>query len=280
VVSAVKRSIKTADRVFHEFIQTDASINPGNSGGPLLNIDGELIAINTAIHAQAQGIGFAIPINRAKRIVSDLINYGEVVDAWIGLTVQPIDTKLADYLNLKRDRGVIVSDVESKSPAEATGFQEGDIVIAVDGSTITDIASYYSQMKAVAANQTLAFEVIRMGEVRQIRLTTSIFPLDQALVIAKQRLGITVSDLDPDTRAAYGIRSQVGVLIMEMRRGSHLNRIGVRPGDIIRQIGGTRVDNLNDFKSAVVKHRNNQTVVVMIERDGHLYHINATMKAT
>ncbi len=280
VVSAVKRSIKTDDRVFHEFIQTDASINPGNSGGPLLNIDGELIGINTAIHAQAQGIGFAIPINRAKRIVSDLINYGEVVDAWVGLTIHPIDAKLADYLNLPKNGGVIVGDIESRSPAEAAGFQEGDILIAVEGQRVTDITSYHSKMKAVRANQTLAFNVIRNGEAHLIRLTTSIFPLNQALALAKQRLGIIVSNLDPDTRATYGIRSRMGVLIMEMRRGSDLNRIGVRPGDIIRQIGGTRVNNITDFKSAIVKHRNKPSVVMLIERDAHLYHINTTLKAS
>jgi Do/DeqQ family serine protease len=280
VVSAAKRSIKTAERVFHEFIQTDASINPGNSGGPLLNIDGELIGINTAIHAQAQGIGFAIPINRARRIISDLINYGKVVDAWIGLTIHPIDTNLADYLKLPTDSGVIVSEVESHSPAATAGFKEGDIVLAVDGLRITDTVSYQSKMNIITANQTLAFEISRDGKVHRVSLTTSIFPLDQALVLANQRLGITVSGLDPDTRATYGLRSRLGVVIIEMRRGSDLSRIGVRPGDLIRQIGDTRVNTMSDFKTAIVKHRNKQSVVILIERDGALYHINATMKAT
>ena len=161
VVSAVKRSIKTASRIFHEFIQTDASINPGNSGGPLLNIDAELIGINTAIYAEAQGIGFAIPINRARRIVSDLINYGEVVQAWVGLTVQPIDANLAEYLNIKKDTGVIVTRIEPQSPAAAAGFLEGDVIHAIDGLNIRDMAAYHLKMNSVSANQTLAVEISR-----------------------------------------------------------------------------------------------------------------------
>ena len=125
VVSSVNRSIKTADRVFHKFIQTDASINPGNSGGPLLNINGELIGINTAIYAQAQGIGFAIPINRAKRIISDLINFGEVVQAWIGMTVQALDSNLSNYLGVPGDVGLMVTAVETESPAATAGTPRG-----------------------------------------------------------------------------------------------------------------------------------------------------------
>ena len=106
VISALNRSIRTDEHVFHDFIQTDASINPGNSGGPLLNINGELIGINTAIYAKAQGIGFAIPINKAKKIISDLIRYGEVIQAWLGITVQDIDQQLFDYLNLNINKGV------------------------------------------------------------------------------------------------------------------------------------------------------------------------------
>ena len=147
VVSAVNRSIKTAERVFHEFIQTDASINPGNSGGPLLNINGELIGINTAIYAEAQGIGFAIPISRAKRIISDLINYGEVIQPWIGLTVQPLDSNMASYLKLEKDVGVLVTAVELHSPAAKAGIDEGDVILSIDGWKITDSSVYQLKIR-------------------------------------------------------------------------------------------------------------------------------------
>ena len=127
VISALNRSVRTEKQVFQNFIQTDASINPGNSGGPLLNINGELIGINTAIYAKAQGIGFAIPIDKAKRIVSDLIRYGEVIQAWIGVTVQNIDKRLATYLNVPDGKGVLIKEVIKKkallkTPASKTAI--------------------------------------------------------------------------------------------------------------------------------------------------------------
>ena len=210
VISAVKRSIKTAERVFHDFIQTDASINPGNSGGPLLNINGELIGINTAIYAQAQGIGFAIPINRAKRIISDLINYGEVVQAWIGMTVQPLDSNLAEYLNIQSDVGVIVTAVEPESPAAKAGIDEGDIILSIDGLKITSISAYQLKMKEISTDQTISIEISRKGKSAHFSIKTALFPLDRALELASQRLGITVSDLDEQTRAKYGIRTRNG----------------------------------------------------------------------
>ena len=129
VISAVNRSIRAQDRVYHDFIQIDASINPGNSGGPLLNINGDLIGINTAIYAKAQGIGFAIPIGKARKIISDLIQYGEVIQAWIGITVQNMDDSLARYLDVPGNKGIVIKTVEPKSPAKQAGMQESDIIL-------------------------------------------------------------------------------------------------------------------------------------------------------
>lgn len=278
VISAVNRSIKTADRVFHEFIQTDASINPGNSGGPLLNINGELIGITTAIYAQAQGIGFAIPINRAKRIINDLINYGEVVQAWVGISVQPLDSNLAEYLNIRDAGGAMVTEVEPQSPAAKAGIEEGDIILSIDGTKISDISAYQVKINSLSAGQTISVQTNKKGKITDIAIQTTPFPLDRALTLADRQLGIAVSELDRQTRTKYNLQARTGVLIINMRRGSHLARIGVQPGDIIRQIGEARVDNLADFKSAIVKYRNQPSVVLLIQRDGHLYYINATMK--
>jgi S1-C subfamily serine protease len=278
VVSAVNRSIKTDERVFHEFIQTDASINPGNSGGPLLNINGELIGINTAIYAQAQGIGFAIPINRAKRIISDLINYGEVVQTWIGMTVQPLDSDLVAYLNIKDKAGVLVTTVEPQSPAAAAGLNGGDVILSIDDQRITTIAEYHNKIKQFSPDQNIPVKINRKGHVSTVFLKPTLFPLDRALELANRLLGIHVSGLDMQIRTQYGIQEQQGVVITKMRRDSYLARIGVRPGDIIRQIDEERVDQLNDFKAAMVKYRDKPSVVLLIRRDGHLYYVNATMK--
>ena len=278
VVSSVNRSIKTADRVFHKFIQTDASINPGNSGGPLLNINGELIGINTAIYAQAQGIGFAIPINRAKRIISDLINFGEVVQAWIGMTVQALDSNLSNYLGVPGDEGLMVTAVETESPAATAGIVEGDIILSIDGLRITDIVAYQAKMNEISAEQTLSVEISRKGKITRISIETAIFPLDRALELARQRLGIKVTDLDKQSQLTYGIKTNTGVLIIEMSRGSHLDQLGVRPGDIIRQIDEARVETLADFKAAIIKYRHKPSVVLLIQRHGNLYYVNTTMK--
>ena len=278
VVSAVNRSIRTSQRVFHEFIQTDASINPGNSGGPFLNIDGELIGINTAIYAEAQGIGFAIPINRAKRIVSDLINYGAVVQAWIGLTVQPIDANLSAYLNLQNSAGVIVTGVETESPASAAKLQEGDIIRFIDDFKIIGLSEYRSKLTQIAAGQTISIAVERNGKINKRTVQTAAYPVERALDLALRQLGIAVAELDNKIRTKYRIQESEGVLIVQMQRGSHLHRIGVRPGDIIRRIDADRVDRLADFKAAIVKYRNKHSVVLLVQREGHLYYINAIMK--
>jgi Do/DeqQ family serine protease len=278
VISAVDRSIKTSQRVFHEFIQTDASINPGNSGGPLLNIDGELIGINTAIFAEAQGIGFAIPINRAKRIISDLIAYGEVVQAWIGLQVQPVDPNLAAYLGLDNDDGVIVAGVESGSPAETAKILEGDVVLSLDGKKIVDLNDYFTACKRVSAEQTVAIGVFRQGRNKQISVKTRIFPLERALDVARRQLGIVVAELDRQTRAKYRIQAHKGVIITQTQRGSHLDSIGVQPGDVIRQIDEEKVDSLADFEKALVKYRNKRSVVLLVQRGGSLYYIHTMMR--
>jgi S1-C subfamily serine protease len=147
VISALDRSIRTDDRVFHEFIQIDASINPGNSGGPLLNINGELIGINTAIYAKAQGIGFAIPISKTRKIISDLIAHGEVIEPWIGIIVQNIDAGLARYLNIPAKSGVLVKMVENGSPAAKAGAREGDIILALDNRKIVSEDDFQSTMR-------------------------------------------------------------------------------------------------------------------------------------
>lgn len=278
VVSAVNRSLKTADRIYHEFIQTDASINPGNSGGPLLNIDGELIGINTAIYAEAQGIGFAIPIDRAKRIVNDLIHYGSVVQAWIGLSIQPIDANLSTYLNLENSPAVIVTGVTPGSPAAEAGLKEGDILQSIDDTTITGIAAYRSTLKQISSNQTISVGVTRQGEKKRLKINTRPFPIELAPELTMDRLGIVVADLDAPTRSKYHISEKGGVLIVRMQRASYLDRIGVQPGDIIRRIDEEPVDDLSEFNTTMVKYRSKRSIVLLIQREGQQYPVNVIMK--
>ncbi len=264
VVSALNRSVRAENRVFHDFIQTDASINPGNSGGPLLNINGELIGINTAIYAKAQGIGFAIPINKAGRIIDDLIRYGEVVQAWIGIVVQDLDARLAAYLNLKDNAGAMIQDVESPSPSKDAGVQRGDIIVSLGGKSIRNAEDYYAALKDHAAGNTVSLKIVRNGKPLEIPVTASTFPADRAEEFGYKRLGIKVENLD---------RSGAGVRISQLDPSSHLSRIGVSAGDVIRRIDEMTINNKKDFEKAMVKYRLKSTLVVLLQRGGNLYHI-------
>ena len=268
VVSAVNRSIRTEDRVYHNFIQTDASINPGNSGGPLLDINGELIGINTAIYAKAQGIGFAIPINSARRIVADLIEYGEVIPGWLGLIVQELDFRLARYLNLPRDiGGVVVKEVEPGSPAETAGLRSGDILLTVKGRPVASVPDYRVALRSIPSGETVGLTVWRDGKKRTLRARTAVFPADRVDELAFRLFGIRAKD-HPKIR---------GVVISEVKPGSHLAEIGVRPGDVIRAIDDDPIESLADFKKMVVKYRNRSSAVVLLRRKDRAYYITVNL---
>ena len=197
VISALDRSIRTDDRVFHEFIQIDASINPGNSGGPLLNINGELIGINTAIYAKAQGIGFAIPISKTRKIISDLIAHGEVIEPWIGIIVQNIDAGLARYLNVPAKSGVLVKTVENGSPAAKAGTREGDIILALDNRKIVSEDDFQSTMRNYSVGDKLNLKLRRSAESLTLSVVAGQFPMEKASALGYRLLGIRTEDLTP-----------------------------------------------------------------------------------
>jgi Do/DeqQ family serine protease len=277
VISAIDRSIRAEDRVYHDFIQIDASINPGNSGGPLLNINGDLIGINTAIYAKAQGIGFAIPIGKARKIISDLIQYGEVIQAWIGITVQNIDEKLARYLKVPAKKGVIVTSVEPDSPAQKAGVQEGDIILSIGNKKITSVGDYQSVAKGLAAGNTVKAKFWRSGKKKSVVVKTKVFPIELADDLAYRILGIRVEDLAGKNRKRYRIIAREGVMISEIKKDSDLAGIGARPGDVIRQIDDYTIENSEDFKKAVIKFRNKNSMVLLVQRGDQGYYITVNL---
>lgn len=277
VISAVNRSIRTDDRVYHDFIQIDASINPGNSGGPLLNINGDLIGINTAIYAKAQGIGFAIPISKARKIISDLIQYGEVKQAWIGITVQDMDEKLASYLSVSGKKGVIIKSVESQSPAEKAGLKESDIIFSIENKKVNSVADYESAAKSLAAGDTMQARLWRNGKEKTIAVETKVFPLELAEELAFKLLGIKVDDITKGVRRKYRLATRQGVVISKIKRQSYLAHIGAEPGDVIRQINDYTIQTREDFKKAIVKFRRKNSVVLLLQRGGQGYYITLNL---
>jgi serine protease Do len=277
VISAINRSVRTEDMVYHDFIQTDASINPGNSGGPLLNINGELIGINTAIYAKAQGIGFAIPINTAKRIVSDLIRYGEVIPAWMGITVQDIDPDLASYLKASAVKGVLVKKAEKSGPASKGGIREGDIILSMNTRDINSEKDFQRAMIAYSAGEKIDITIWRNGKTKTVSVKTSAFPKELALDLAYNLLGISVENLSTKNRYTYKAMAKQGVLISDLNRQSFLARIGARPGDVIRQIDDITIKNINDFEEAIIKYRQKNSFVIVLQRGDQLYNITVKL---
>ncbi len=278
VISAINRSIKTDEqRVYHEFIQTDASINPGNSGGPLLNINGELIGINTAIYAKAQGIGFAIPINKAKRIIADLIQYGHVVQAWIGLVVQEMDARMAQYLGLKPGQGVVVNLVEEGSPAQKAGMESGDVILTLRRNKITTSKDYFSVVREIPAGETLLVTYQRNSHVKEIEIRTSAFPEARVPQLAWRRLGVEVADITAALRKRYRINAAQGVVLTRVRQDSYLARIGVAPGDVLLQMDGAAVTTEKEFTTAMIKCRLKSSLLLLIQRETQVYHLTVRM---
>lgn len=264
VISALGRNIKTDNQTYHNFMQIDASINPGNSGGPLLNINGQLIGINTAIYASGQGIGFAIPINHAKRIINDLVKYGEVVPPWTGINVKTMDKRLATYLGNTR-HGVVVSFVEKGSPASNAGINTGDLIFAVGGRPVQNPSEFQGYVMEYAPGDEVRFSMLRGNEKDEIDVKTGVYPSGKAPELVWGLLGIEIGTASP------------GVAITRINPQSALAGTGARPGDIIRKIDGIKTDKTDDFYKIIMKSRHKSSVVLLLQRGGKGYYITVNL---
>lgn len=277
VISAVNRSFKTNDQIYRDFIQTDASINPGNSGGPLLNINGELIGINTAIYRNAEGIGFAIPIERAQKIVSDLIAYGEVVHAWLGLSIQDLDSQMAEYMDLPRDAGLMIRDVEPDSPAGKAGIRQGDVLVAVNGKPMKQKSDYQAAMRGTNKGQSIGVRILRDGREKIFTAKAGLFPEKLAPKLVRQLLGVKVTEISEKDRFDRPITADTGVIISEIDQNSVLHNIGARPGDVIRKIDEIRIHDPESLYKAIVRYRWKSSVVLLLQRGNQGYYITVNI---
>ncbi|GAK55906.1 2-alkenal reductase [Candidatus Vecturithrix granuli] len=274
VISALDRSIRVdEDRIFRGFIQTDAPINPGNSGGPLINILGQVIGINTAIYGNAQGIGFAIPIDKVNRIIDDLIEYGQVRSAWIGVNVQDITPAIAQYFHYQSAEGVLIAQVLPDSSAEKAGLKQGDIIVEINGQPVRDQAEYNTIIEEYTARDALKFALVRDGKPLTIKVQAEAFSAEQAVNMANKDFGFSVEEISQDLIYQYRLRTQQGVVITKVRPNSPAANVGIEPGDIIRQVEGAQIDTLNDFQDAMMKLAQKSSVVFLIQRRTRGYYI-------
>lgn len=279
VVSAVNRDIKRERgqvQIYRKMIQTDAAINPGNSGGPLVNASGEVIGINAFIFTTSrgsEGIGFAIPINRAKALLSDLIEHGRIIPAWIGVRVQEVNPILAQTLDLEKAEGIIVSDVEEKSPAEKAGLKVKDVILEVDNQRIRNLSDWEDLVYLARANQTLDIAVVRDGKKINARLVPESLPT-HASESSKTKLGMTVANISSSMAHRLGTTDRRGVVIAGLDRGSIAYQAGLEVGDIIRQINDQPVRDIKDYEKLTGRIKSDNKLILLVERDRALYFVS------
>ena len=266
VISALNRSIRTEQGTYFGFIQTDAAINPGNSGGPLLNILGEVIGINTAIYAKAQGIGFAIPIDKAKNVIYELLSYGEVKPVWLGIFGQDVDPQVAAYLGLKKPSGLIVTEVIKGSPAFKNGIKVGDVILAINGVPIEDKEDYIKYMLNTTSESTLVIKFLRMGKLYNTSALKPVyFTKDEAIRFITKRCGF------------WGKEDQNNILVTKVYPNSPASDLGLRPGDKIYKVGSIDTTSLDRLIHAYIRYRLQKRLMLVVERNGRIYYVRLSM---
>ena len=272
VISAKNRSIRLEQLNFDGFFQTDAAINPGNSGGPLINLENQVIGINTAIVPYAQGIGFAIPINLAKQVMDDLVKYGRVKRAWLGVYMQPITPDMAEAFGLKSAEGALVSDVVPNSPAEKAGIQRGDVVRSVGGTAVKTPDDLSKAVRSRVAGDVVKIEGFREGKTVNFSVKLEELPEQAGKPGAvkpkrSQMLGLEVGNLDAQARQAYELPDIRGVVVRRVEPGGPAGKAGLNPGDVIQGVNGKPVRDLKTWES-VLSSTAGKNIVLLVWRDG------------
>ncbi len=271
IVSAKGRIIGSGP--YDDFIQTDASINPGNSGGPLLNLDGEVVGINTAIVASGQGIGFAIPINLADGIIAQLKDTGEVSRGWLGVGIQNLTPELAEYYRLEQKEGVLVTQVYEGDPADEAGIKEGDIIVGIDGKDVKTSRELSRKVAEAGVGNKMRINLLRDGREKTVRVKLAKRP-DQEPTLARGEarsdgLGMRVRDIDPEIAEQLGVGTdQKGVVVVQLDPESKSARAGVRRGDIVIEINREPIKNLKDYRAQVKAIDEGDTVQMLLRRGG------------
>ena len=274
IVSAKYRQIGTSS--YDNYIQTDASINRGNSGGPLLNTQGEVIGINTAIFSQTGGsigIGFAIPINTVKDLLPQL-KKGKVVRAWLGVIIQSITQDLKDALNLKDIKGALVSDVTEDGPAEKAGFKRGDVIIAFDGKDINESNDLPNIVSKMPVGKKVDVDILRDGKKMTLQAKLGELPEEEEPAIAGREtlsglsLGMSVQELTPELARRYGVSDTSGLIIVQVDSNSAAYEARLRAGDVIIEVDREQMKDIKQFNRKIERYKAGDIILFVVKRDG------------
>jgi serine protease Do len=244
---------------YEDFIQTDAAINPGNSGGPLIDLDGKVVGINTAIVGANIniGIGLAIPINMAKSVYDQIVQKGKVIRGFLGVTIQDITPDLAESFKLKDTKGVLVPDVTADSAAAKAGLKAGDIVTAFDGRPVEKAAEFQRRVAMKKPGSEVELTILRDGKKQTLTAKLEERPSDEQIAAnttkeqASEKLGVTVQNLTDDLAKQFGFVGQKGVLVTDVESDSPAAMAGIQPGSLIQEVNRKSVESVKEFKEAV-----------------------------
>ena len=280
IISAKSRILGAGP--YDDFLQTDAAINPGNSGGPLFNMQGQVIGINTAIIAQGQGIGFAIPINMAKELLPQL-KTGKIVRGWLGVMIQDITPELAKSFGLMHSNGVLVSDVVKDSPADKAGLLRGDVILRFDGKEIENAHKLSQLVAETAPNTLIKIGLLRNGKEKTLSLKIGTMPEEAQKSISPQKendWGMTVQELTPQLAQQLDLKpGTTGVVISDISEGSPAAEAGLRPGDLITEVNRTAIKNLSDYQQALQQVKTGENLLLLVKRTGGSFYTVLTPPA-
>jgi serine protease Do len=283
IISAKGRII--GEGPYDDFLQTDAAINPGNSGGPLIDMNGEVIGINTAISSTSggyEGVGFAMPINMAKKTYNDIIKSGRVIRGWLGVGIQEITPALAKHF--KVTEGVLISQVYAGGPADAGGLKRGDVVVSIDSKPVTKYRELQSIIADEEVGKTVAIIVTRNGkeETHNVKIAErnmAKFVKEQKQELAKQAkkdFGIGVGDISSELAQQYNLSATSGVVVLQVEADSPADSAGIQPGDVIHEMNGRQIKNTSDFDETAAKIAKGAQVVLLIERGDTMVYLAFT----
>ncbi len=264
VLSARGRTVpaESGESLFTDFLQTDASINPGNSGGPLVNLEGDVIGINTAIIAGAEGIGFAIPADRARRVVDDLIRFGSLQPIWTGLRLREVDMELAQRLEIQQDRGVLIEAVYPDSPGDRAGLKQWDVLTRIGDKTVTAREDLMTALYSVPEESRLKVEIWRNGQASTLDIWAERPPRELGLRLLEERLGIIAAE------------RQGVLLVSQVISGSPAARKGLRRGDFILRAGGRSLASVDDLAREVLRAMDRGGVLLVVQRGRRAYYLS------